>query len=853
MGWLPSFVAWPFAVAGLLAAAGPVIIHLLNRRRFRVVQWAAMDFLRQALERNRRILQMRDLLLLLLRTVAVLLVGLALAQPFFSRSQEVYDGTKPLHCVLVIDNSLSMGYESLDGTLLDQAKQRARQLIERLPADSRVSIIPLCGSRWGAGPDAFPKDDALIALQQIEIVDRPASVQRAVNEARRACETGPSLAKRVMFFSDQQASNWAGLSISQMADLPSLQVIEIGDRERENTWISDFRLQDGVADTETPAIFQVELRHQGNGPRENLQVTLAVDDVEVASKTVTLEPGSGAREVAFSHTFQGYQPESGRTVSVPVRVSIAPDRLSGDDQRHLVVPVVSSLPVVFVDQYGAGGEDVRKNRLGETRPLRRLLAPVTSRGAADHQSLRLRHVTSQQLDRSQLEDARLVVIAGLTDPGASVPLLREYVQQGGQLLIAAGGRYDPRSNSGFDPALWTSQAWLDGAGILPAPLLPETLGALPDQAGDSLRPFSLAFDSLASSRYFPLAGLGEDELRGLYAEPFFFQAARTDLSAEMFEVLSQQQMRQWNEELDLIALIGGNRSGGSSRGEPAVDEARLVQARERLLQLRPTWLLWGDARSPLDALETDGDPARRQRQIADLIARTHPRVLARFDDPADTAFAIERNIGNGTVIFVSSGLLPEWNTLATTNAMLIFDRILRGMIRATLPLRNFSTVDRITLPLPTPDRDIRAVLQRPGEASAAETLDVGFVGREQLGLSVEQPLTRGVYRITALRGQADVRGAAPETVWQIPLAVNGDAGESDLQCLTREQFEQRIALANVQWIGAGEPISLAGSQIRGQNSWWWLVLAVLLLLLLELVVLGSHWGTSRRVPTAAVT
>jgi hypothetical protein len=768
MGLLPSLVAWPFAVAGLLAAAGPLIIHLLNRRRFRVVQWAAMEFLRQAVKRQRRILQLRDLLLLLLRTAAVLLVGLALAQPFFSRGQEAYDGSAPLHCVLVIDNSLSMSYETLEGTLLDEAKQWARQLIERLPGDSRVSVIPLCGSRWGSSPDALTKDDAFTAIQQIEIVDRTASVQRAVNEARRACQTEPHLAKRVIFLSDQQASNWAGLSVDQLAELPPLQVIEIGPRERENTWISDFRLQDGVADIETPAVFQVALRHLGRGPRENLQVTLAVEDIEVASKVVTLEPGSGAREVTFSHTFQGYRPESGRTVPVPVRVSITPDRLPGDDHRSLVVPVVSSLPVVFVDQYGAASEDVRKNRLGETRPLRRLLAPVTSRSTADSQSIRLRHVTLAQLDRSLLEDARLVVIAGVADPSGSVPLLREYVQQGGQLLIAAGGRPDPRSNSGFDPVLWTSSAWLDGAGILPAPLLPELLGQLPEQAGDSLQPFRLALDSLAASRNFQLAGVDEADLRGLYAEPLFFQAVRSDLSAER-------------------------------------------------------------------------------------VASAQPRVLARFDDPDASPYLIEANVGDGSVLFVASGLLPEWNTLATTNAVLILDRILRSMIRTTLPVWNFSTADRITLPLPTPDREIRAVLQRPGEPPVSETLDVGFIGREQWGLSVAQPLTRGIYKITALRAGTDHRVVSAETVWEIPLAVNGDGGESDLQSLTREQFEQRVPLANVRWIGPGEPISLAGGQIRGQDSWWWLILTVLVLLLLELAILSFQGGVRGRVQTAAVT
>src|SRR5262245_35352854 len=110
MGWV-SFSAWQFAAAGAICAAGPIIIHLLNRRRYRVVHWAAMEFLRHAIHRNRRILQIRDLLLLILRTAAVLLFGTALARPYLAKQQEKFDDRQPLHAVIVIDNSLSMAYE----------------------------------------------------------------------------------------------------------------------------------------------------------------------------------------------------------------------------------------------------------------------------------------------------------------------------------------------------------------------------------------------------------------------------------------------------------------------------------------------------------------------------------------------------------------------------------------------------------------------------------------------------------------------------------------------------------------------------------------------------------------------
>ena len=59
---LPTFLYPWLAIAGVAAAAAPVIVHLLNRRRFRVVEWAAMDFLREAITKSHRFMELRDLL-----------------------------------------------------------------------------------------------------------------------------------------------------------------------------------------------------------------------------------------------------------------------------------------------------------------------------------------------------------------------------------------------------------------------------------------------------------------------------------------------------------------------------------------------------------------------------------------------------------------------------------------------------------------------------------------------------------------------------------------------------------------------------------------------------------------------
>src|SRR6478735_3057446 len=76
-----GFVTWGFVAAGALAMAIPIIIHILNRRRFKTITWAAMEFLLRAMRKNRRRLRFEQWLLLATRCLLVLLLGMALARP----------------------------------------------------------------------------------------------------------------------------------------------------------------------------------------------------------------------------------------------------------------------------------------------------------------------------------------------------------------------------------------------------------------------------------------------------------------------------------------------------------------------------------------------------------------------------------------------------------------------------------------------------------------------------------------------------------------------------------------------------------------------------------------------------
>ncbi|MBL8825779.1 MAG: BatA domain-containing protein [Planctomycetaceae bacterium] len=800
------FVA-SFAVAGAVAASAPLIIHLLNRRRFKTVEWAAMDFLRQAVRRNRRILHLRDLLLLALRTLCVLLFGLAMARPYLQLSGASLDPNQPVHAIVALDNSLSMSYQRIDGTLLDEAKQRAREYLEQLPTGSRYTILPMCAFAGEFAIEPYrTREDALEALDAVVTVDRAVSMPAVFDLVRDAAQRAPDLpAKRVVAIGDQQQHNWPQTAFERVAEQGfDVQVVRVSAERPDNAWIADFRVVDALADIETATVFNAVLGFDGPEPRSNVQVTLQIDGAPVASRTVDLEPGQ-TREVSFSHRLE-LTVEPGKANYVTAEVTIPPDRLSIDDRRSLVVPVVAALPVVFVDELG-DTESPAALQYGETYRWRRLLAPITSRGESGRQLIAVRHLRIDEVTRETLKDSRLVVIAGVESPAESVPVLREFVEQGGQLVIAAGGK--------FDASVWSEQAWLDGNGVLPLPLKSEYVGVTPDEAGDQLQPFFLEAASLVHD-YFQIENLSTDERADLFRQALFFKSAVVDADdqrAEQVVIVEQERLAKQRETVKRAR-------------EPTSAKAPLVAENAP----RRDWLLWTDRSS---------DNQQEAPTPAIAAAKLRPRVIAKYTN--DLPYLVERDIGHGHVLFVASGVGSAWNTLMTTHAALLFDRIFRARIEATLPTRNFGAIEQIVLPVEARERQQRFTLVRPGKGD--EPLFVDALGGEAYALPLRHLESRGIYRVRAQRpGVAD----GDDKLWELALAVNGPADESQLKSLTPAAFAERAGERPLRWIDRGESISLAGAAIYGQDWWRWLMLAVLACLLVELVVLAwTHRATAR--------
>src|SRR5262249_27430070 len=154
----------PFVLGGLALVGIPVLIHLIMRRRPKVLSFPAFRFLVQRSRINQRKLRLRHLLLLSLRVLLIALICLALARPRVLNEALKLGGDRPVAAVLVFDTSPSMEYtvSSARGKLtrLDDARRRGNELLDQLPDGSKVLILDT------ADPPVAGKGEWLASMAQ---------------------------------------------------------------------------------------------------------------------------------------------------------------------------------------------------------------------------------------------------------------------------------------------------------------------------------------------------------------------------------------------------------------------------------------------------------------------------------------------------------------------------------------------------------------------------------------------------------------------------------------------------------------------------------------------------------------
>lgn len=211
--YFPIFESMKFEYPGFLFAflllAIPIIIHLFNFRKYKVLYFSSLHFLRQVEEETRSTQKLKHLLVLIARILAFSALILAFAQPYMPVEKTGKEGGNPV-LAIYIDNSFSMTLKGTEGELISEAREQARKLIEKASVETRIMLVT--NEMSGIEQRLVTKVEALDRLDKIEVSPLVKTTSDVVNwmrdEISKEAATNQKLGvKQYVILSDFQKSS----------------------------------------------------------------------------------------------------------------------------------------------------------------------------------------------------------------------------------------------------------------------------------------------------------------------------------------------------------------------------------------------------------------------------------------------------------------------------------------------------------------------------------------------------------------------------------------------------------------------------------------------------------------------
>lgn len=294
----------PHYLYGILLLAIPVVIHLFNFRKYKKVLFTNVRFLQELKEETTRTSKLKHLLILFSRLLALLFLILAFAQPFIP-SGKASQGSTSDPVSVYVDNSFSMDAVSIQGTLLEMARQKAREIVLSYPATTRFQV--LTNNFEAFQQRLISRDDAVDEIDRIKL----SPVSRKLNEVtlrqKEAFTSALSSKGNSYLISDFQKST-SDLSEISFDSSINVTLVALPLQETANIFVDSCWLSSPVVQINQPAELSVNVRNSSAKEAESVPVKLLLNGSQKAVASLSILPGQTVKTTfSFTITQPGWQ------------------------------------------------------------------------------------------------------------------------------------------------------------------------------------------------------------------------------------------------------------------------------------------------------------------------------------------------------------------------------------------------------------------------------------------------------------------------------------------------------------------------------------------------------------------
>lgn len=424
-------------LAGLVAAAVPILIHLFSRRKVRRLEFSSLQFIEEIAKRRVRRVRITQWLILALRVLVIALVVLALGRPALEGDFALGKSRGESAVALILDRSLSLRAATTAGLLYDDARVRAAEVAQALDDGDEIHLL---GVSPGNDPPAPPFHDRLRLKEEIEALQPGwggTDFVEAIREAGSRLHQATAVNRELFIISDFQRAGFGeyaespGTHLSELVGRDTrIYLIPVGDGPIDNAAVEQVVIEGMAPDR------SARVRVSNHSPRalNALAVAVSLGGTTVGEGRLSIDPqSSGSTVVPILE-----QESSGRWGEA----RIGADRLAADDVRYFAAEGGRAFRILVVDGARPGEE------MSPFVPL--ALAPVAGAGQFDATG-----ESAGNLGAVDLAPFQLVVLSNVERLNPeTLGRLRAWQEAGGRVLLVMGDRVDLRHyNEDLLPAL----------------------------------------------------------------------------------------------------------------------------------------------------------------------------------------------------------------------------------------------------------------------------------------------------------------------------------------------------------------------------------------------------------------
>jgi len=327
----------PGFLFALLTIAIPIIIHLFNFRKFKKVYFSNVRFLKNIQIQTSSHRQLKDRMILLTRILGLSFLVFAFAQPYLP-STEQQNTSQQQAVSIYVDNSYSMEALNKEGTLLDEAKQRAKEISSAYSLNDKFQL--LSNDFEGKYQRFLSYDEFQSAVDELTISSASRKLDQIIGRQKELFLKVPNAKKNIYLLSDFQKNILPAHTIESDSSLTKrlvrLNANPLPNISVDSVWFTSTIHKPG--DTEH---LVVRLRNNSDEEALNIPVKLLINKQHKALSSMTIEPRRTAMDtLSFSGLSSGWQEGKLEITDFP---------LVFDDQFYFTFNVRETLPILIIN------------------------------------------------------------------------------------------------------------------------------------------------------------------------------------------------------------------------------------------------------------------------------------------------------------------------------------------------------------------------------------------------------------------------------------------------------------------------------------------------------------------------